>query len=128
MRRASVVALFLLAGLVGSCNLPFVGDCTTLFASVQLVVLDSIGTPLAGLSITDTNLRTHQGFEISQSPYWSGSYDVFDDGDKSLVTSAGDAVKVTGAGSGGRFSSDFVFKAGDCHVSKVSGPDTVVAR
>ena len=118
----------LLASLVGGCSTPFIGDCTTLFASVQLVVLDSTRAPLAGLAIVDTNLRTHQGFGIRQSPFWSGSYDVFDDGEKGLVSSDGDAVKVTGTGSVGSFSSVFVFKAGDCHVSKVSGPDTVVVQ
>jgi hypothetical protein len=125
-RSVPFVSLLFLAPVAG-CRLPFGEACSTVFANVQLVVLDTTGTPLSGLTIVDTVLRTHRSFTVNQGPYWSGSYDVFDDGDKGVIRSGGDAVRVTGSGSA-KFSAAFMFSADACHVGKVSGPDTVVAR
>ena len=124
--RALGCSLLLIPGLVAGCDIPHA--CPEVFAQVQLVVLDSTGSPVSGLVIVDTVLRTGQTFTVPQGPVWVGSYDVFDDGDGKYIRSSGEAVKVTGTGGGAKFSTSFVFNADACHVGKVSGPDTVVAR
>ena len=89
------------------------------------------GAPLAGIAITDSVLRTHERFAIPQSfNGWSpGTFQVFDDSFSGRIRESGDAVRVTGSNHILSFSADFVFGVPDgCHVAKLSGPDTVVAR
>ena len=125
MRWAAILTLGALLG----CNVPFMGDCTTLFAIVPLTVVDTSGAPVSTLSIVDTVSRTHQGFTNMQSPNPAGWYDVFDDGDRGFIRPTGETIKVYGSqGATPKFSATFVVAAGDCHVTKVSGPDTVVVH
>lgn len=130
--RRSLFAFLPVAGALAACNADFGGKvCTTMFAMIPVVVVNAQGTPLTGVSITDSVLRTHERFAVPQSfNGWApGTFHVFDDGLMSKVRESGDMVRVTGTSGELYFAADFVFGApGGCHVAKLSGPDTVVAR
>ena len=104
--------------------------CTDLFAYVSVAVRDSTSKLVTGLSITDTVVRTREGFAVSQIGLpTSGSYVVFSDNYSSKIRTSGDSVRVTGLTGDGavKFTSMFVFAVPEgCHVQKVSGPDTVI--
>ncbi len=102
-----------------------------IFAMIPVVVVDAQGAPLANVAITDSVLRTHERFAIPQSfnGWTPGAFQVFDDSFSGRIREGGDAVRVTGTNGTLTFAADFVFGMPDgCHVAKVSGPDTVVAR
>jgi hypothetical protein len=130
--RRSLLAVLPVAGVLAACNdHPTQKVCTTLFALIPVVVVNAQGAPLASISITDSVLRTHERFAVPQSfNSWSaGTFHVFDDSFGDKVRESGDAVRVTGTNGTLSFSADFVFGVPDgCHVAKLSGPDTVVAR
>jgi hypothetical protein len=130
--RRRFFAVLPVAGVLAACNADLGGKiCTTSFALIPVVVVNAQGAPLTGISITDSVLRTHERFAVPQSfNGWSaGTFHVFDDSFISKVRESGDAVRVTGTNGTLSFGADFVFGAPDgCHVTKLSGPDTVVAR
>lgn len=130
--RRSLFAVLSVAGVLAACNDHPTGKiCTASFALIPVVVVNAQGAPLTGISITDSVLRTHERFAIPQSfNGWSpGTFHVFDDTFIGKVRESGDAVRVTGTNGVLSFAADYVFGAPDgCHVAKLSGPDTVVAR
>lgn len=130
--RRRLFAVLPVAGILAACNDLSTGRiCTTSFALIPVVVVDALGAPLASISITDSVLRTHERFAVPQSfNGWSaGTFHVFDDSFIAKVRGSGDSVRVTGSTGTLSFGADFVFGAPDgCHVAKLSGPDTVVAR
>lgn len=87
------------------------------------------GSPVPGLTILDTVLRTGEGFEVSRGGGGTPHelYPIFDDTFLPRIRPTGGSVRVTGVeGATPRFAADFVFDApGGCHVRKVAGPDTV---
>lgn len=130
--RRSLFACLPVAGVLAACNADLGGRiCTTSFALIPVVVVNAEGAPLTGISITDSVLRTHERFTVPQSfNGWSpGTFHVFDDNFLTKVRENGDSVRVTGTNGTLSFTADFVFGAPDgCHVARLSGPDTVVAR
>lgn len=79
--------------------------------------------------VTDTVLRTGKVLVIAQQGYPTGTATIFSDSNLSEVLSAGDSVRVAGVGGGKTFTAWYQFgSAGGCHVQRISGPDTVVAR
>jgi hypothetical protein len=105
--------------------------CTTLYAMIPVVVVNAQGAPAAGMAITDSILRTHEKFVVPQTDgiYPVGTYHVFTDSYTGKVRESGDPVRVTGTNGTLSFGADYVFGVPDgCHVSKISGPDTVIAR
>ena len=132
--RRPLLALLPVVAALAACNSDATGRlkvCTTLFAMIPVVVIDAQGAPLAGITITDSVLRTHERFAIPQSfNGWSpGTFHIFDDSFSGRIRASGDAVRVTGSNGILAFSADFVFGVPDgCHVARLSGPDTVVAR
>lgn len=130
-RRRASGALPLL-GLLAACNSdhqPLV--CTTLYALIPVVVVNSGGSPVAGMTITDSILRTHEKFTVPQTEgiYPLGTYHVMTDSYVQKLRESGDAVRVSGSNGTLSFAADFTFGVpGGCHVSKLAGPDTVVAR
>ena len=131
--RRTLLALLPVAGALAACNADSTGSlkvCTTLFAMIPVVVVDSQGAPLVSIAITDSVLRTHERFAIPQHQGWpAGTFHVFDDSFSGRIRETDDAVRVTGTTGTISFVADFVFGVPDgCHVAKVSGPDTVIAR
>jgi hypothetical protein len=133
-RRRTLLALLPVVASLAACNADVTGRpkiCTTLFAIIPVVVVDARGAPVAGITVTDSVLRTHERFAIPQSfNGWSpGTFNIFDDSFSGRIRESGDAVRVTGSNGILSFAADFVFGVPDgCHVAKISGPDTVVAR
>lgn len=116
--------------MLAACNSESPKVCTALFALVPITVVDGGGTPLTGMTITDSILRTHERFVVPQSEglYPPGTYHVMTDAFLGRFRESGDPVRVTGTNGSFAFAADFVFGAPDgCHVAKLSGPDTVVA-
>ena len=104
------------------------GDvCTTNFAIIQVAAVTPSGEPVTGLAIRDSLVRTGQAFDVEQMPNTrAGEYQVFHDGLGHRLPRSTEAVYVTGTDATRGFSANFVFEAGECHVIKRGGPDTVV--
>jgi len=121
----SVVAL---AALATGCNEQTV--CTLEFAYVVLKVQDTQGAAVTGLAISDTIVRTDQGFAVPQDlPFLDpGTYVVLSDDHTTLIRSGPQQVRVAGTKNGiTAFTADFLFDAPNgCHVRKLAGPSTVV--
>jgi len=102
--------------------------CTESFAYAQVMVRTGSGTPVQGLSISDTVLRTSAGFSVPQGlSSVPGMYVILDDNFRGQIRTSGDVVRVTGHASGAVFSADYTFDVPDgCHVRMVSGPNPVV--
>ena len=127
--RAAVLVMG--AGLLCACSTDRPMACTASFAYITVFAHDGAGHPVPPVfTITDTIRRTGQSFTMSQdftevSPL--GTYVIFDDNQQTRIRSSGDSVRVSGSGTAGRFSADYVFGVPDgCHVSKLSGPDSVL--
>lgn len=104
--------------------------CTANFAYVDAAIVDAGNqTVVASWVVTDTVLRSGRAFAISQIGTPEGYATIFTDNNLGEVTSVGDSVRVTGAGGGKAFSATYRFgSAGGCHVQRIAGPDTIVAR
>lgn len=134
-------ALVLLGvALLGGCSGQSPGSgqvCTALFAYVTTTVVDSTGQPVNDLAIRDSVLRTGHAFDVANQSLaltTPGSYVILSDNDLDSVRATGDSVRVSGssvnagpAPSPG-FSVTYVLGSDGCHVKKLAGPDTVVAR
>ena len=105
--------------------------CTTLFAIIQVTVVDTTAAPLAGLSPAITLLRTSQSIVPDQTGVGGGRYNVITDGEHSLIRPSGDTLRFVVTAGARSARADFaVDEPGSCacHVNKVSGPDTLVLR
>jgi hypothetical protein len=118
----------MLAPLIGCGDRAAPGVCTALFATIPLTVQTQGGTPISGLAISTTVLRTAQSFAVAQfGGSGPGTYVVFDDNFRNRIRASGDSVRISGSGAL-HFTADFLFDVpGGCHVRKVAGPDTVTA-
>ena len=103
--------------------------CTALFAYVTAVAVDTDASPISGVAITDTVVRTGDGFAVPQdNAFPAGTVEVFSDNFIGEVRKSGDAVRVTGIAGGKGFSASYTFGSDGCHVLKLAGPDTEVVR
>jgi hypothetical protein len=102
--------------------------CTASFAFVPVIVQDSSGNPLTGLSIANTVIRTQQSFLVPQSlGLPAGIYVILDDGFRNQIGNSGESVQVSGFNGATRFTATFTFDVpSGCHVRKLSGPDTII--
>lgn len=106
------------------------GACTAMFASIPVTVIDDAGQPVENATVTAVLVRTGETLvPTSLMLMAAGTYPLVDDGSSSVIRRNGDAVQahiVRGAQSR---TVDYVFSVpGGCHVSKVSGPDTVTLQ
>jgi hypothetical protein len=113
---------------LAACSDPLNSDCSTLHAYVAVVALDTSHTPVSGLVIADTVIRTGEAVTVQQINLPAGTYVVFDDGSKNSIRPTGDAVRVVGVLGPAQFSATFVIGMQGCHVHKISGPDTVIVQ
>lgn len=101
--------------------------CTANFALVGVVAVTPEGMPVSGLTIRDTVIRTGHGFLVEQ---WAGTapghYIIFSDSYGRELGRRKDLVKVTGRDATRIFTALYELEAGDCHISKIAGPDTVI--
>lgn len=103
--------------------------CTELFAIVQVVAVTATNEPVAGLTIRDSLVRTGHTFVVDQWPGAPpGTYQIFNDNYGRELSRDVETVRVIGSDGTRGFSANFVFEAGECHVAKRSGPDTVIVH
>jgi hypothetical protein len=105
--------------------------CTAIFSYVSATVVDSNGAPVTGaFTVLDSVARTGKFLSVDQQSYPPGQVTVFSDAFVADVDTAGDIVAVVGRGSDKTFHAVYQFASDTlgCHIRKVSGPDTVVAR
>ncbi len=100
--------------------------CTAQFVLVEFWVVDDGGMGQEGFSLTVTNLRTGELYDVEQYSYEDGQYTALHDGFQDEVFGDGDPIQVHGDDGRRTFDADFVIGADRCHIEKVSGPDTVV--
>jgi hypothetical protein len=96
-------------------------------------VVNSAGQPLAGLSVTDTVLRTGAVLDVTASlPATSLPADglrslmIFNDSFIEAVLPAGDEVVVVVTAGGRSGTGRYSFGSDGCHVQKLAGPDSLV--
>lgn len=102
--------------------------CTAMFASSTVLVVDEDGSPVSGLDVEVTNKRTNEVIEnLSGSWGGAGTYTVLDDSYTGNLTTEPDTILFTGTLSGDTCSGVFLFNTDECncHINKVSGPDTL---
>ena len=102
--------------------------CTLEFRSFTVTVTDATGQPTEGVSISvrrvsDGALLTGNS-SLDQS---AGVYVILSDSNIDDVSEAGTTVEVVGTLGSMGFTAEYVFSRDECqcHVSKISGPDTV---
>ena len=102
--------------------------CSDQFVSIEFHVLDSSGLPVDSLTITVTNARTDEIYDVRQPQYEAGLYFVLDDGFRTKIRSYGDPILVHGAGDNLEFDAEFIIGLDEnaCHVEKLAGPETVL--
>lgn len=105
--------------------------CTELFAMVTVTIVDSSDRPVDGLTTTTTNLDN--GARVpTTSGLGSGIYVVVDDNflREPREGTASHTLLFTAQGTDGTVNADYEIRARecDCHVEKLSGPDTLVLQ
>ncbi|WP_183563836.1 hypothetical protein [Mucilaginibacter sp. SP1R1] len=106
------------------------GMCTMIFTTIGIHFVDQAGKDVTVKDFTAINMRTNRS--VKSEPLngsASGGHVIATDGNMKEFTNDGDDVKVTVTNVATNQTKSVVVKiAGGCacHVSKVSGPDTVV--
>jgi hypothetical protein len=126
LMKAACVAIFLSTAGCGNDSMPG-GVCTASFATVPVTVVDGQGQPVAEASVTARLVRTGQTLVPTTLMLTvPGTYTLVDDGSTHLIRHSGDAVQARISKGAQSVTADYVFAVVDgCHISKVSGPDTV---
>ena len=108
--------------------------CTQEFRLFTLTVVDSLGRPEASVAIEVRSRRTGRLIEVPggyDGVFGEGTYVIFSDAELDLLPDEGEPVLVTGEKDTRSFGADFLFAPEGscrCHVTRVSGPDTVTIR
>jgi phage-related baseplate assembly protein len=128
VRRRAVFLPLAIVAVLAACNAEApLTVCTASFAAITAIVRAADGSAVPGLTISDTVLRTREGFVVGQAGTTPlRARVVLDDSFRTRIRPSGDSVRVAGTNGTVGFSADFVFDVpGDCHVQKVAGPDSV---
>ena len=136
----TILKMLILIFVVGAvaCN-PFSSDhrdleCDTSFLSVNFRVVDAVGSPQTGLRITVTNQRTGEVYDVRQPNHEPGVYSALDDSFRDEVRKVfglgglGEPIHVNGIEGDREFDADFVIASSECHIRKISGPDSVIVQ
>jgi hypothetical protein len=128
MIRLGFTAVLLSIAGCGNDGMP--GACTASFAMVGVTVVDGAGQPVADASVTATLVRTGEVLVPTtlMLPV-PGTYVLVDDGSTDVIRRTGDPVQASITKGATSLTADYVFAVADgCHISKVSGPDTVTLQ
>lgn len=107
------------------------GMCTMMFTTIGIHFVDNAGKPAAIKDFKAVNLRTNKDIKtepINGPEANRGFHVIATDGNMKEFTNQGDDVKVTATDSVSNQTKSVTVKlAGGCacHISKVSGPDTL---
>ena len=133
------LSIMLLVALVTGCNknnnkiIPGgcpLRACTDVFVSVGVNFTDNHGQAIAIENLQVKDLRTNLTLTKKVTGiFWTlGYYVIADDSDLKQLTTDGDSIQVSATDPSTKQTKTVVFKiAGgcNCHVTKVSGPDTI---
>jgi len=123
------VVLIMIISAFMSCLLDPRPVCTAEFALINIVVLDTLFSPVDSLSLSVQNVATGKQYNFNQNNvHYKGQFTVFDDSRESELTPDPAPFKVTGYKDSLSFEDIFQFYSDGCHVRKFSGPDTVIIR
>jgi hypothetical protein len=128
LKRRLPMALLVAAAL--ACGEPQepCGVCTEELRLSPVTVLDAGGQPVGGLQFSVVRVEDGRDVTPEQAFAWEdGLYIVLTDGELDFVDEEGTAFRVTASNAQAGVTADFVFNtdACRCHISKVSGPDTI---
>ena len=103
--------------------------CTEEFRSWNVVVVDTAGTPIDGLTVQVVRKSTGELLSYGDPSFSAGSYQIMDDGMAASIRIDGETIEAGTSGGAATFESvwEFGADAWRCHVERLSGPDTVVA-
>jgi len=120
----------LVCALVAGCRAAPNGGsvCTDLFAFVTAAAVDTAGGRLTHVVITDSIPRTGHVFVVTQQQYPVGTVTAFSDSYRNELASTADTVGLSGTSDQGWFVAQYVLRDDGCHIQKLAGPDTVIAR
>jgi len=105
--------------------------CTQIFATIGINFTDNTGKPIGVIDFNAMNQRTHLKLlrTIPQNEMLMiGYYVVADDGMKSQLSTEGDDILITATNPATHQTKTVTLKVSggcNCHVAKISGPDTV---
>ena len=103
--------------------------CTEEFRSWSVVVVDSAGNPIDGLTVQVVRASSGAQLPYGEPAFSAGSYRIMDDGMAAEIRIEGETIEARTSGAGATFDAEWEFGADAwrCHVEKLSGPDTVTA-
>ena len=103
--------------------------CTEEFRSWSVVVVDTAGNPVDGLTVQVVRTSTGEQLPYGGAAFSAGSYRIMDDGMAAAIRIEGETIEAGTSGGGATFDAAWEFGADAwrCHVEKLSGPDTVTA-
>ena len=109
-----------------ACTPSIDSSCTGLFVKYDLTVLDDSKAPVEGADVPVTLVRNGQLLTSDQGTLAPGNYPILDDDSKDLLIPEGDDVRATVTKGDLTAVANYHFVvAGDCHIRRLSGPDTV---
>lgn len=106
--------------------------CTDEFVTITVVVVDSLMAPLDSVSVQTVNKETDEVIQVhgERFSFTTGNYVVIDDSHIKKLSVIPAFFIFEGQKGQLSFKTDFVFNTDlcHCHVHKVAGPDTIIAR
>lgn len=105
--------------------------CTTEFRTITVAIVDSLMVPIDSMSVQTVNKKTNEALQVNQELYSiTGTYVVADDSHIKKLNPAPAFFIFKGQKGSLSFQSDFILNTDECgcHVHKLAGPDTIVAR
>ncbi len=134
MKAKHITFIFILPFLFSACSLIDVTEvkdciCTTEFRVYSVTVVDSSGSPVDSL-ITTVKSSRGKIFKPYQEPSLPGKYWLMDDGYTNEFTTLPTIIIFTGIRDSIKAEAVYLFNTDDCkcHVQKLGGPDTIVAK
>jgi len=125
-----ILILFLISGIF-SCSTPERVACTDVFVLIHLTVIDDEGHAADSVNILVYRKRDNKIYDLRDmnepGGFLSqrGIYTVFHDGFLEQVKGKNERIVVRGEKRNARFSTEFQVGGDECHIYKISGPDTI---
>lgn len=105
--------------------------CTMMFAMIGVRVADSALRPVSGVEVTVTRRRTGETRSIAPTDTGDvGAFVIADDSMREQIAAEGEAFEVRARAGGRQAAARYMIglTEGRCHVTKLSGPDTLVLQ
>lgn len=102
--------------------------CTEEFVQFTVQVFDPSDEPAGGVDIQVVGKNSGDVYPCDEylcKELSNGHYVIMHDMLHGVISESGETLIVEGMKDGLAFSEEFTFRSGECHVEKVSGPETV---